>query len=522
MANYYVPTKGAKSWKEFLADPGNQWKKGYSAYELAHCWEGGSSLPMCVNQVFRQSQIPLFQEVSILFGFPEYKVPLPGGSSSSQNDLYVLAKVNGELLTIMVEGKVSEPFGETVEAWLGKDPSEGKRERLDNLIDRLHLNPQSILNKRYQLLHRTASALIEANQVNAKNALMLVHSFSETGKWYEDYADFVELFNLSPKKDTIVGPVLLDGINLFFGWVTGETSKENEENYKLVKTMYSQTQKVELWSTARLPFEPKNWMKEMRDELKDSLKLLTPVKNGTLYGKFCTSENDSFFDVENVLLYNVGTGSFSHLGNEHVIIERSFQEIPTLNHSTPFQHYHLYNHTVAEKLDLYWKKEQTAVEWTGLQLPALKDKPHVYWHKLKQLNSTTNLLPFSNNTTFGLRINLGVPIGKKVNLVGICKPLIDGIISAFHSYAGNDLDEMVSRLSKLLNEDKSLISNLLVEEKAAHLGKREVVRRFQKGVQWNPADDYCYQIELKTFKADGANWEIGGELYTISKNDYSR
>ena len=34
---------------------------------------------------------------------------------ASQNDLYVLAKSNNELLTIMVEGKVSEPFGSTVE-----------------------------------------------------------------------------------------------------------------------------------------------------------------------------------------------------------------------------------------------------------------------------------------------------------------------------------------------------------------------------------------------------------------------
>ena len=33
-------------------------------------------------------------------------------------------------------------------------------------------------------------------------------------------AEFVKLFNLSPKKDGIVGPVQLKGINLYFGWVT--------------------------------------------------------------------------------------------------------------------------------------------------------------------------------------------------------------------------------------------------------------------------------------------------------------
>ncbi|RBP96131.1 hypothetical protein DFO70_102458 [Cytobacillus firmus] len=84
-------------------------------------------MPACVDRVLKQSELPVFQNVEVLFGFPEYKEPLPGGSASSQNVLYVLAKSNNELITIMVEGKVLVPFGETVEAWLGNNPSEGKR-----------------------------------------------------------------------------------------------------------------------------------------------------------------------------------------------------------------------------------------------------------------------------------------------------------------------------------------------------------------------------------------------------------
>ncbi|QED48081.1 DUF6946 family protein [Cytobacillus dafuensis] len=224
MGKYFVPSNGAISWKEFLVDPEKQWKKGYSAYELANCWEDANNLPPSVERVFKQSQIPLFKNVEVLYGFPEYKVPLPGGSTSSQNDLYVLAKGNNELLTIMVEGKVSEPFGETVASWLGDNPSNGKRIRLKYLLHILGLNEESVLNKRYQLIHRAASALIEAKNVNANNSLMLVHSFSETGKWFDDYAEFVKLFHFSPKKDGIVGPVQLDGVNLYFGWVTGNCS----------------------------------------------------------------------------------------------------------------------------------------------------------------------------------------------------------------------------------------------------------------------------------------------------------
>jgi hypothetical protein len=75
------------------------------------------------HQVFKQSELPIFSDVEVLYGFPEYKVALPGGNASSQDDLYVIGKANNELLTIMVEGKVSETFGELVSEWLGDSPN---------------------------------------------------------------------------------------------------------------------------------------------------------------------------------------------------------------------------------------------------------------------------------------------------------------------------------------------------------------------------------------------------------------
>ncbi|WP_233522703.1 DUF6946 family protein [Peribacillus glennii] len=236
MGKFFVPSDGALSWRAFLADPEKQWKKGYSAYELANCWEGANNLPYCVERVFKQSKLPLFNDVEVLYAFPEYKVPLPKGSASSQNDLYVLAKANKELLTIMVEGKVSESFGKTIESWLGDNPSDGKTTRLEFLCYQLGLDEESVLKKRYQLIHRAASAVLEARKVNAKNSLMLIHSFSETGKWFEHYAEFVKLFHLSPQKDGIVGPVQLNGVNLYFGWVTDVLAVKREIDQRAAKS----------------------------------------------------------------------------------------------------------------------------------------------------------------------------------------------------------------------------------------------------------------------------------------------
>ncbi|MBU9723824.1 MULTISPECIES: DUF6946 family protein [Bacillaceae] len=220
MGKYFVPTEGTESWRCLLADREKQWKTGYSAKELAETWEGADGFPKSVKALFKGSQPQIFNQLEFLYGFPEYKVSLKGRGASSQNDLYVLAKSNEELVTIMVEGKASEPFGEPVNKWLGTEPSDGQKIRLDYLLDVLELDKASVMDKRYQLLHRTASAIIEAEKVGADHALMLVHSFSKTSQWYYDYAAFVNLFNLSLEKNRIVGPVQINRKNLYFAWIT--------------------------------------------------------------------------------------------------------------------------------------------------------------------------------------------------------------------------------------------------------------------------------------------------------------
>ena len=155
--------------------------------------------------------------------FPEFQVPLPGGARPSQNDIFVLAKGNDQLVSIAVEGKVSEPFGNTISEWR-KDGSKEKHERLKFLLKELELEDNEEINAiRYQLLHRTASALIEAKRFGAPNALMLVHSFSQSkdNECFEDYSRFLDLFNLEAKPDSLLFAKTIEGINLYLCWVEG-------------------------------------------------------------------------------------------------------------------------------------------------------------------------------------------------------------------------------------------------------------------------------------------------------------
>ncbi|MCP4308975.1 MAG: hypothetical protein GY788_29705 [bacterium] len=103
---------------------------------------------------------------------------------------------------IGVERKVDEPFGPTVEDWL-VDASRGKRERLAFLCNKLTLSVEAARGLRYQLLHRTVTAMLEAERFGASTALMLVHSFSETASGYDDYCSFATALVIVPDRNAI-------------------------------------------------------------------------------------------------------------------------------------------------------------------------------------------------------------------------------------------------------------------------------------------------------------------------------
>ena len=226
---FYIPSKGPEDWKELLVNGEKQFKTGYSAKTLAYCWGKQNDFPLDIKSSFHTSDIPLFKHVELLLGLPEYKVSLPGGSAASRNDIFVLAKGislqnKEELISIAVEGKVNEDFGNKIGKRLENEPSKGLRERVQFLLETLGLEQlceTDTCELRYQLLHRAGSAILLAKKFTAPNALMLIHSFSEDDKGFYDYSRFVSFFKLRAIKNRIVGPVTIDGINLYFGWIQG-------------------------------------------------------------------------------------------------------------------------------------------------------------------------------------------------------------------------------------------------------------------------------------------------------------
>lgn len=219
MSKVYIPSKGAEDWKPFLAEPEKQWRRGYSARTLAHCWHDSDGIPNHVEKVLCQATELTGLEALIVI--PEHQVPLPGGARPSQNDIWVLGRTENDLVSIAVEGKVSEPFGPTIGEW-GRNSSDGKNKRYNFLCSMLGLHSELPEDIRYQLLHRTASAIIEAKRFHANHAVMLVHSFGSNDEWFEDYKCFMSLFGASAALNRIVSVGKRSGVWLHFAWVRGE------------------------------------------------------------------------------------------------------------------------------------------------------------------------------------------------------------------------------------------------------------------------------------------------------------
>jgi len=222
MKRIVVPTQSAGDWKRLLAKPELHWKPGKSAMSAAASWEAaGDRLPAELSASFDAAGDSDLAGLTLLLAVPEWEVELPGGRTASHTDVLALASNERGLVAIAVEAKVDEEFGPT----LGEKraaASTGQVERLTylhQLLERRDELPDSI---RYQLLHRTASAILVARLFHAHVAVMVVQSFSPVGRWRDDFETFARALGALPKSDCVVEVPRTQAPRLFVGWCTGD------------------------------------------------------------------------------------------------------------------------------------------------------------------------------------------------------------------------------------------------------------------------------------------------------------
>ena len=216
-----VPSTGPDDWKALLADSEKHWARGKSARTLAHCWEASNGFPPEIGKIL--GQCCALRDIEPLLICPEWKVQLPCGNRPSQNDVWVLARTPDCLVSITIEGKVDESFGPRLKKWKADASScSCKQERLEYLVSCLGLCSEPPGCIYYQLMHRTASAVIEAERFGACAAVMLIHSFSPTARWFEEFSEFSRLFRIEAEIGVLGATRARNGLPLYLGWVRGD------------------------------------------------------------------------------------------------------------------------------------------------------------------------------------------------------------------------------------------------------------------------------------------------------------
>jgi hypothetical protein len=205
--------------KPLLRDPELHWKPGRSAYQSAESWVNGSlrdagGLPRAVRCTLDQAEE--WRGAEMVVGFFEHATALDTLTGPSSNDVLAVCRLSDTLGVMAVEAKAGETFGELVSVW---NTSPGKASRLDWVCSLFGIEPSACNELRWQLFHRTASAVIEAKRFQARHAVMMVHDFSKTPSWVADYCAFANAIGITGAEvGGMSEPKLVDGVSLRLGW----------------------------------------------------------------------------------------------------------------------------------------------------------------------------------------------------------------------------------------------------------------------------------------------------------------
>ena len=186
----------------------------------AASWEAAENkLPPEISSLLSSSAEPCLQSLQLLAAIPEWEVALPGGETTSNTDVMAFCSNPEGLVVVAVEAKVLEAFGPYV-GEKREGASENQRLRLDYLHQLLKVEafPDKI---RYQLLHRTASAILTAQAFHARTAVMLVHAFATPIDRRSDFEAFCEIMGAEEIAPGVYKVGSITEPQLFLAWCDG-------------------------------------------------------------------------------------------------------------------------------------------------------------------------------------------------------------------------------------------------------------------------------------------------------------
>jgi hypothetical protein len=165
----------------------HQWKAGRSAMELASAWfrSGACACPRELAALLDSHELTRGWKLDE--GCPEFVTALPERGEGRNHDLWLRGRSTGGPLTVCVEAKVDEsfgnPIGEAIAAALHENPRSGLPNRIKTLLRMLlgeNCDPEAPpwRDLRYQLVTACAGTALQASQDASRIGVVVVQEFT--------------------------------------------------------------------------------------------------------------------------------------------------------------------------------------------------------------------------------------------------------------------------------------------------------------------------------------------------------
>ena len=208
-----------------------QWEPERSAMELAKAWFRQSCVSPPKEFVQLLYSSARLKGLQLLRGIPEHVTSLPERGEGRNHDLWLLGRTDQEQITICIEAKADEPFGnETVveyrlSAKKRRESGQSTRvpERIAQLLALVPARGYQWDNIRYQLLTAICGTAIQAKRDGSALAVFVVHEFHTRKTTPDkilanknDFDFFVNVITGSYQpvaQGTLYGPVIVGGVD---------------------------------------------------------------------------------------------------------------------------------------------------------------------------------------------------------------------------------------------------------------------------------------------------------------------
>ncbi|MBE5742518.1 MAG: hypothetical protein E7360_04250 [Clostridiales bacterium] len=280
---------------------------------------------------------------------------------------------------------------------------------------------------------------------------------------------------------------------------------------------------VVLFSKFRVPFDIPKSKKELFNGLKtaiiNGIKDMQPKQDCLLQARYGSTEKNSYYDIENILFYNIGTAHFNGLASRDVVFTAvNRNEIVDLrkkfNIPDEYAHYYEYK-LVSSGADK--KIGGLLADINSVSIKCIGVKPATVWKALREQKEKIGVfdrIETDKSDTFAIVLNIEKPKGVRFNIMTAMKPLLDGLICALHSSEFNE--EELAYFSQTLGCEEELF----IDNAISVLGyrKNKFLQEYRGNVKWNPADDLCDYVAINV--QDGLTWNVRAKVYSTLKCPY--